>query len=404
VEQQLWAMGGYALSRQVPKFAGQNSLHGTIIFSSVILVLTFSSILFGMPKDAEPNVPGEIAFYLPPVIFAVPDIETSIYFDNICLVVNPSNYVFDVNCDKGIQQSERWTFLPTSKDIGLYSLVIEVRDEINRIIARSGTMIKVVPKDAGAYQKRTILMIGDSLTQYSIYPRHLLDLCKGDTNPTITLIGSHVPDSNCPFNRHEGYGGWTAKAFATRYTGIARIGDYRKRGSPFLYQDVNEEPKFNFGRYCVEFNNGKKPDFVTILLGANDIFYANDGSIDRIIDEMLAHYDKLIKMLHGFHSDTKIGVLLPLPPAASQDAFGVNYGCGQSRWQYKRNQHHLVKRLIDHYGNREIENVFIVGTNVAIDCVHGYPPNNALHPSEYGYYQIGDVIYSWIKAILDSKS
>jgi lysophospholipase L1-like esterase len=385
------------------------------MFAGAVLISVCLPALCGTDQNSR-DFYGCISLNLPSVIFTVPDIEANIYFDNLCLVSNPANYIFDVNCPKGMQQMERWTFRPCSADIGSHPLIIEVRDETNSIIARASTVVRVIPKDAGAGQKIKMLFIGDSLTHASIYSQHLLDLCRGDSEPQITLIGSHVPDSNHPANRHEGYGGWTAKDFITRYTGTARTGAYQKRGSPFLYKDSNEVPILNFGRYCAEMNVEKGPDFVTIFLGANDVFSATDDNINSKIDEMVAYYDKLIKMIHDFRSDTKIAVLLPVPPAATQDAFGANYSCGQTRWQYKRNQHHLVDRLMKQYGNRESEKIYIVPTNVSIDCMHNYPMSkttcnartseqvirldNALHPTVVGYRQIGDTLYCWLKANL----
>ena len=175
----------------------------------------------------------------------------------------------------------------------------------------------------------------------------------------------------------------------------------------------------DFPRYCREFNQGKIPDIVTIFLGANDVFSADNGSIENRIDVMLVYYDILVKMIHEFRPATIIGVCLPVPPAAGQDAFGANYACGQTRWQYKCNQHRLVERMLRHYGNRESENIYIVPTNTNLDCLHNYPTRkvvcnsetttptiritNGLHPAESGYRQIGDTIYSWLKNIINSN-
>ena len=101
------------------------------------------------------------------------------------------------------------------------------------------------------------------------------------------------------------------------------------------------------------------------------------------------------------------------PPAASQDAFGANYTTGQTRWQYKRNQHRLVERMLEHYGSRDAEHIHLVPTHVNLDCVHNYPTesvnfnadnelrgvrqNNGVHPALSGYDQIGDSVFAWLK-------
>jgi hypothetical protein len=112
----------------------------------------------------------------------------------------------------------------------------------------------------------------------------------------------------------------------------------------------------------------------------------------------------------------RIGILITVPPAASQDAFGANYRTGQTRWQYKRNQHRVVERLKEKYRGKEKEHIWLVPTHLNLDCRHNFPTreskwnahipakgirlNNGVHPSSAGYYQIGDSIYCWLKAVL----
>jgi lysophospholipase L1-like esterase len=337
------------------------------------------------------------------------------------LVVNPANYVFDVTCAKGVQQAQRWTYTPKPREVGDYALTLEVRDRRNRVIAQAETRVTVAPRDAGAGASITLLVIGDSLTAASAYTQRLVDLFGAQGNPKLTLVGSYGPGatSNGP-NRHEGYGGWTAHRFATHYTGVARTGHYRKRGSPFLYKQDGGKPKLDFARYCAELNSGKAPDFVTILLGCNDTFSADDTTIEERIDTMFGHYEALVRMIHGLRPDTQIGALLLVPPAATQDAFGANYKCGQTRWQYKRNQHRVVERMIGQFGSREGESLFLVPAHVNLDCVHNYPMRtgpwnahattkgarlaNGVHPAGSGYRQIGDTIYGWVKSRLASPS
>jgi lysophospholipase L1-like esterase len=278
--------------------------------------------------------------------------------------------------------------------------------------------VRVVPAAAGAAVETTLLIIGDSLTAASVYSQHLLDLCRNEGNPKLTLVGS-VARGETGENRHEGYGGWTAHRFVTYFGENARKGG-KDGGSPFLYQGADGKPQLDFARYCQELNHGKGPDFVTILLGCNDTFSATDATIEERIDTMLLHYNKLIDMIHSVRRDTRIGALLLVPPAATQDAFGANYKCGQTRWQYLRNQHRVVERMVQSYAGREAEQLYLVPAHVNLDCVHNYPctkaPRNAratvegvrqsngVHPAAEGYRQIGDSIYCWLKACLAQSS
>lgn len=398
----------------------------------IVLVALSGACLFAQAAaPARPVVqtpelfPGHVRLRLPPRIYAVPGVEMNVYFDNVCLVANPLNYVFDVNCAKGRQQVERWTFVAAEEDVGQFPFVIEVRDETNAVIARAESVLQVVPKKAGAGAPVTVLTVGDSLTHAAVYPAHLLELCKDDGNPQITLVG-RVPGPNDPNLRIEGYGGWTAQRFATYYkkgerqSGPEDWKTWNSSSSPFLYEDAAGKPALDFGRYCQTFNAGKGPDFVTFLLGCNDTFAATDETIETIIDTMFQHYDMLLEMVRKAHKETKIGMLLLVPPAGTQDAFGINYKCGQTRWQYKRNQQRVVERMTETYGGREKDNIFLIPANANLDCLHNYPAatsawnsktkeegrrlTNGVHPAPEGYRQIGDTLFCWIKAQLAGAS
>lgn len=375
------------------------------------------------PEDTAPEPtppPNPMRLLLPPAIYAVPGVEINIYFDNVALTIDPTRYAFDVACARGRQQSERWTYTPTAADVGTFSLSLAVYDEQNTLLAQAATRIVVSPADAGAGRDLSMLIIGDSLTNASVYSGHILDLCAAAENPAVRLIGSHGPGaadgSKQGGNRHEGYGGWTAQRFATHYTETARTGNGKLRGSPFLYKDGDAEPKLDFRRYCAEFNEGNPPDVVTILLGCNDTFSATDETIEERIDVMFSHYETLLAMVREVAPDAEIGALLLVPPAASQDAFGANYACGQTRWQYRRNQHRVVERMLEQFGNRETEGLFLVPAVCNLDCARNYPQRtepansrsetpltrlaNGVHPGPDGYRQIGDSIYCWLKARL----
>ncbi len=369
----------------------------------------------GKAPDANANVPGPVRLVLPPTIYAVVGKEMNVYFDNVTLILNPANYAFDVTCPKGRQQSERWTYVAEDEDIGEHPFELVVRNEQNELVARGRSKLKVVAETKGGDEgasPRSVLMVGDSLTHASIYPARVVELFQ-NAGQELRLIGSHQPQGQPEAIRHEGYGGWTAKRFATHYKETARRGDYKDRGSPFLFGQGSDQPQLDFKRYCQEVNEGRIPDVVTIFLGPNDIFSATDETIEATIDDMLSHYDRLMQMVRQAAPQTRPAAMLPVPPAASQDAFGANYAAGQTRWQYKRNQHRLVERMLASFAEREAEGIYLVPTYINLDCLRNYPfepvqadaageavrrQNNGVHPSAAGYRQVGDSLYAWLRA------
>lgn len=398
-----------------------------------ILVLCLAGISLGFGEDEI--LPGDVRLLLPPEIPVLTNVESNIYFENSFLALNPASYAVDVICRRGTHQKERWTYTasnnPEKRDIGSHPLTLELRNHENEIVARASTVLQVKARefDQESREEISILIIGDSLTNASVYSSQINELAKEDGYP-LRLIGTRGPGAEAQpsggdgsGNRHEGYGGWTAERFATKYTGIARGGEYKQCGSPFLYksnpEDENEKPHLDFARYCREFNEDKAPNFVTILLGCNDTFHATDDDIDQRIDTMFEHYETLVSMVHELDPKTKIGAVLPMPPAATQDAFGANYGSAQTRWQYRRNQHRVLERMMETFGNREDENLHLVPAWLNLDPVHGFPleqapanahseavltrQNNGVHPSPVGYRQIGDSIYAWVRTMDTEK-
>ena len=370
------------------------------------------SLLLGMSLAASAQPASPLRLILPAEIQAVVGHEANLYFDNVVLALNSAACAFDVTCAKGTQQQERWTFVPQPGDVGTYDLKLDVRDAANKIVASATTKMRVIAAAAGADRAITALIVGDSLTHASVYPEELLTLCKAPGNPRLTLIGTHHLDGYSPENKHEGYGGWTAERFATFFNPNAKAPG---ESSPFLF-NVDGKPKLDFKRYLQATNNGLAPDFITILLGCNDTFRESDDTIEAAIDTMFANLDRLLQAFHSVRADTKIGLLLLPPPAASQDAFGANYGCGQTRWQYRRNQHRVVERMVATYGGHEKESIYLVPDYVNLDTVHNYPlatgpvnsrnpekltrQANGCHPSAEGYAQIADSIYCWLKGML----
>jgi len=195
----------------------------------------------------------------------------NIYFDNIVLVVNVANYIFDVTCEKGFQYDRRWTYTPDADDFGDHSIIIEVRDETNAVVAKSRSTIRVTRNNAETVKNVSLLAIGDSHLQRYFYLQHVLDLSKAEKNLQLTLIGSRGAGNKPPTSdlRHEGYNGWKAQSFAAMPGPKSRTGHHVRLGigSPFIYENEDGNPKLDFPRYCKEFNGGESIDFVMIQVG-----------------------------------------------------------------------------------------------------------------------------------------
>ncbi len=390
-----------------------------------LLLLSCGAVAARSSEAQNQSMSGRVRLLLPPVIYAVPRIEANLYFDNVVLVLNRNNYAFEVICDKGIQLAERWTFTPEVTDVGEYPLEVVVRDETNAVLARGRTKVRVVPFEQKVDGITSLLLVGASLTEYSIYPQQLLELDKKDGYMLLRFIGSRGPNDAPPTGelRHEGYSGWTAEAFVTLHGPLSRSGYFKRpeTGSPFVYETAPGQYQLDFARYCKEFNGGQGPDAITIHLMVNDVFTATDETIESRIDKMFGFYDTLIKEFHKVRANTRVGVVLTAPPSQSQDGFRNYIGVGrQTRWQYRRNIHRAFERAVQQYGGREGEYIYLIPVYVNFDTEHHYPTRtatanapatesvvrvyNGTHPAPEGYQQIADSIYCWLKAMTALES
>lgn len=385
------------------------------LLRTAVLFCGMALLVVSNPVTAAEDASNPCRLVLPSVIPVVVGQEVNIYFDNTVLVPDRRQLLFDVVCDKGMQQDERWTFVPKVSDIGDIPLTLDVCDFSNKLIASAKTTIRIVPADSGAGKDISFLIIGDSLTHASVYPEEILNLCKPSGNPSLKLYGTHHVGGTSPENRHEGYGGWTFERFVTFYSENRSSADLGTRSSPFVYL-IDGKPTLDFKRYVQEQCGGKSPEFVSVELGCNDIFGSNEADQQSVIDRTLGFADKLVNAILDAGANTKVGMVMLPPPAASQDAFGNNYGCGQTRWQYRRNQHRFTEQMKTKYGGRENERIYLIPDYVNVDTEHGFPTEtvtansrtaekitrlaNAVHPSEAGYKQMADSIYAWMKDML----
>src|SRR5690606_27169076 len=92
--------------------------------------------------------PVPLRLVMPHTIYAVAGVESNLYFENVVLAINPANYAFDVECEKGRQEFERWTFTPAAEDTGTYPFTLQIRDQSNAVIAEGTTSVVVLPADA----------------------------------------------------------------------------------------------------------------------------------------------------------------------------------------------------------------------------------------------------------------
>lgn len=368
-----------------------------------LLVMCCMSAALSSTTFGDGIKPAEsLQLTLPAECYAVPGIDMSVYFDNVVLTQTPENYQFEVTCDLGETEQQRWKVTPAARDVGQHKLTLTVKNADGQKLAAASTTLHIVPADAGAGRSIRLLIVGDSLTHATVYPNEIARLLSQPGNPEWTMLGTHKTARAAEGVVHEGYGGWTWRRFVSHYEPNPD-GTYRKRSSPFVSLDENQKPQLDVSRYLKEECDGVPPDFVIVMLGINDCFSApvdDPEGMDARIDAMFEYAETLLKAVREAAPDAEIGLCLTTPPNSRQSAFEANYQDRYPRWGWKRIQHRLVQRQLEHFGNQQPMKRFIVPTELNLDPVDGYPDNNVVHPNSTGYQQIGSSIYAWLKSRL----
>ena len=366
----------------------------------LVVLAGFSYTVFGRSNPVELS--------LPPAIYAVPGYELNIYFDNIVLTPDIAQYRFIVKCAYGKQDARHWTLIPKTAKPKQFIWQVKIVDSKGQTAAKGKTTIYVSDSNAGEGKNLSLMMVGDSLTDATVYPSDLFFLLRKPGNPKMRFIGSHSHYGAKPNGgvAHEGYAGWAWGTFLSAWGKLKNDKkDYRRR-SKFIRM-VNGKTQLDFQHYCDQYNNGKAPDYITILLGANDLIFTKNDNLKSRVKSIMRNADKLLTEFHKVGPKTKIGIILLFPPAGTNDAFKANYGNKQTHNQYRRNQHFLVEKMIEKYAEGKIANVSLIPANVNIDCMNNYPRkmgkdkimrlSNALHPAKAGYAQIANSIFFWLK-------
>lgn len=355
-----------------------------------------------------------MSFYqsnLEPIIFATEGVERSIYLDNLYDGESAYHLRPAVSATLGYLLDDCYRVAPVAGNdsigFGDHPITVSLKRFADTVQALTSG-IRVARQSRAA---RTIkcLFIGDSLTAQGFYLDRLHVRDVADPVTSLTFLGTQqvTPDGGSGTYHHEGHSGWTEADFS----GVPS----NARPSPFVNPATG---LFDFAYYRTQ-NSIAAPDFVCVMLGINDIFNVADATsesqIAADIDTSLARMDAWITSIKADSPSAQIGFATIIPPAASQDAFGVQLGTTKSRLAYARRRLiYLTRQLSWYAGKADKTNLWIIPTASCIDTVNGFEGAaqtafdgattnvnrqiNHVHPKD-GYSQIGDAIYAALKCI-----
>lgn len=414
----------------------------------------------------------------PAYVFGLQGQETNLYFDNICLddaATYRVNVDSSITLG-GQQQAERWTWIPAA-GASSGTLTVQFLDKRSgTLLSTNVIQQRAAATAAGSGLTKKCIVIGDSLVAAGTITQTMLNTSAGDvmhatmlgtqgtapnqhegrggwtisdystagrtfysftvsgvtTDPiinstqytnngntyqvqTVSLSGSPGSRSGTIICSIVSGGAPTASGTLTKSnaaTGDATIAfsaSATAAGNPFWISGA-----LNVPQYLTD-NAIASPDWFFIALGINDVFnQTTDAGAVSAAASAFANLDLLIASCKACSGPPKVAIVIPPPPSASQDAFGANYACGQTRARYRRNILIWGRELVTKYAGQEGSGTYIVPSNVCLDVVNNMqtaasaPANsrsavnvvrqsNGVHPATSGYQQIGDAWWAFLK-------
>lgn len=380
-------------------------------------------------------VPPFLKSGLPEIIYAVPDIECNIYFENVLDTAVYKNYACEVRCERGTQGEHRWFWTPDKTDAGsVFDLELSVFNDYGKMLSCSCKIV-VAAEAAEPERKFTLSLLADSGVGCR-YPDHILQVMQEQGFVNYIPVGSHSGAGKMAEPgeaMHDGYGGFSWKCFLNRWLySVEELPEVQNEAEAEQMRalGVVDTPKSNAYRlrspllklvegkvtadlpgWLQKINGGNAPDYIVIQLGGNDIFMPRPEELDEKIVQVMENASKLLAELRKLAPRARIGVTT-CPLGCGQDGFGKNYDCMQSRFQYRRNAHRYNREITELVRNLGDEGITIIPLHQAIDPVDSYVTietkaharssrnvirfNNGLHPTREGGFQLGDAIASWL--------
>lgn len=348
----------------------------------------------------EENDNNVIEHSMPATIYAAEGRELNIYYDNFLRSDFPLDlYRYVVTCGKGDNEGDKWVFTPTAEDAGTLPWKLEIfyRDSLVKTI-NTNIVIKALTVGDGVTRK--IVTIGDSTTAGGKWLLELSNLFETDvmhieTVGSITSTGNDA-EGNPQTVKHDAVSGKSIEWY------------YTNASSPFVKEGV-----FNFAQYLsdnsITLNDN---DYVLIHLGINDVFgfKTNDALLAKIAT-MNIQLTAMINNIRATVPNIRIGLMMTIPASSGQHGFAANYHSSQTGYRYGINRSIWVKNMLDTY--KAMPNVYLVPVHLNLDTVNNFPTvtvpvnarnpktvtkiSNGVHPSSYGYWQMADSVFMFLK-------
>ena len=154
------------------------------------------------------------------------------------------------------------------------------------------------------------------------------------------------------------------------------------------------EFEFNYKKYTQRFSyafsgGARNPNFVSIMLGTNDLQQRNFNDFDGMLKNLKTMYDSII----AYNPSCKVLICVP-PTSGSQDAWSDAVGIGMTKWEFDKKLIKWSSFLYSNYWKIGTSNLYLcnlIGVLTESDFA------DWLHPVQASRYKIGQWIAGYVQ-------
>lgn len=359
-----------------------------------------------VPDSSLWEKPQKIDVFLPDNFYCAAGTTLELYNDQVCLQADKLHVRW--NCEYGKSLERKFSITGTDTLVGQQiPLTFEVYNDYNVLKYEKTVTIHIV---ASSVPSTTCVPIGDSWTNGKPWPAEVINLSNGN----ISFLGKFSAttkdsDGNWRAHNHEGRSGFAAYSYNTKspYT----FGNAGETTCHVFYNTATN--RFDWNNYVNTILGGIQPGAVMLQMGINGIRTDNT--------DMIAHEVNIINMIRQDNANIPIFVTLTAYKG-NQNGLGVQqssdgHATNKGLWDYEEKQKVMNYCSLLYEAIKDMVGVYVIPLNVCFDAKYNYGavetqvnprcpvtelmPVEAVHPQDYGYYQMADIVYSVMCANLN---
>lgn len=298
-------------------------------------------------------------------------IAEKLYYNNI-LALDTDKVAIIISCDGQDSHDEYGITITPTSAFSNPSNAVRIKQydsDLNLIYEPQWSGLEIKSLNL---QNCSAIVIGDSTVNFGVMTQQMLDKFT-ELGKTLTLLGTRGSGDN----KHEGRGGWSAKAYCTE----ASHGDYT---NPFL-----NDGAFDFSYYMTQ-QGYSAPDFVIIQLGINDVSNTEITEFKTVSEQALSYEKQMIDSIRAYNSNIKILINPPTTPTSDVTALSRYFETTVFRNEVIRYAM-MLRRLVTQYDNSKVR---CSNNNLILDSATDIRDN--VHPTDDGFVKLGNEMVSQI--------